>query len=809
MKRMFFKQIAGILCCSGMLAAHAAKVAPVASWDAKPGDTALTYQRNGSKIEGRRILTEFRTFKQGKKNVHTAYFPEYKSSFETELPDSLWKKRGDFTVNGMLKLPSVDNYGPWDTPLIFKMQKVALCVNRRGNKGAKGQLSFNAYGKGGHRYIDSRVRVDDDKWHTFTVCVKNGKMMMWVDGKHIPKVPVFNKNTNPLPYSKKLKIGGGGKGLLISQLRFYDKALPKKKPLPQVLKEKITLPAGVQPMAELLAVKPVSKEMRLPFKRPSDAVRTNTLRLAAAPGEYEPVSFVIHAQTNLPDITIKTSDLKSKNGIINAKNVDVKLVKCWYQAGSAWVNIRNMPQVRILVPELLLNDDSLVKVDYTAQRNYVKLHLKDGIEYVEMTSPQGVGQPGMNNDQFPVKDSDKLLPFSIKKGRYKQIWVTVHVPQNCKAGVYDGNLKLISVGKTIGSFSLKLRVLPFKLAKPKTYYSLKDTFVSSIYYKGILAKKGTLTGWNKTEEQYRADLKNMLVHGVTAPMLHELEVKNDFKDFERALRIRKELGISNEPLYLLGRERNLKYENTTDPKKIAKAVAFLRKILAVTKKHGIKQVYIYGIDESRGSILKKQITIWKAFHKEGVKVYEAGYMGYHPTAFDLVGGHLDVLISWGHPKPAKEYSRLWHSKGGKIWCYGNPQGGVENPMAYRRGFGLPLWKVNYDGACTYVYNHGYGHTWNDFDSRLWRDHNLTYPTINGVIDTIAWEGYREAMDDVRYGTTLKEYIAKAEKSGNSRKKKLATEAQNWLRKVDVNKRDLDTVRLQIINWILKLHKGLK
>jgi hypothetical protein len=611
-----------------------------------------------------------------------------------------------------------------------------------------------------------------------------------------------------MPYSKSLKIGGNGKGLWISSLRFYDKALPKstivEQPLPKTLKEKITLPAGIQPKAELLKVKAVSSEMRLPFKRPSDAEKTDTLRLAVTPGEYEPASFVIHALTNLPDITIKASDLEGSKGSINNKNIDIKLVKCWYQAGSAWTNIRNMPNVKVLTPELMLNDDSLVKVDYAKKHNYIKLHTKSGIKYVEMTSRSRAGQPGMRNDQFPVKDSDKLLPFSVRKGLFKQIWVTVHVPKSSKSGIYTGNIELTSGGKKIGGFKLKLRVLPFKLATPKAYYSLNNTFVSSIYYKGILADKGTLTGWNKTEEQYRADLKNMLAHGVTDPMIHELEVKKDFKDFERALRIRREVGISNEPLYLLGKEQNLGYRNTTDPKKIAEAVAYLRKILAVAKKHGIKQVYVYGIDESKGSLLKSQITIWKALHKEGVKVYEAGYMGYHPTAFDLVGGHLDVLICWGAPKPSREYSRLWHSKGGKIWCYGNPQGGVENPLAYRRGFGLPLWKANYDGACTYVYNHGYGHTWNDFDGRLWRDHNLTYPTVNGVIDTIAWEGYREAMDDIRYGTTLKEYIAKAKKSGNTRKHRLAVQAEKWLEKADVNKRDLDTVRLQIINWILKL-----
>ena len=28
---------------------------------------------------------------------------------------------------------------------------------------------------------------------------------------------------------------------------------------------------------------------------------------------------------------------------------------------------------------------------------------------------------------------------------------------------------------------------------------------------------------------------------------------------------------------------------------------------------------------------------------------------------------------------------------------------------------------------------------------------MAYPTVDGMIDTIAWEGFREGVDDVRYG----------------------------------------------------------
>jgi len=47
---------------------------------------------------------------------------------------------------------------------------------------------------------------------------------------------------------------------------------------------------------------------------------------------------------------------------------------------------------------------------------------------------------------------------------------------------------------------------------------------------------------------------------------------------------------------------------------------------------------------------------------------------------------------------------------------------------------------------------------------------FVYPTVDGVIDTIAWEGYREGIDDLRYLATLRKAIGKAEKSAAAQKR---------------------------------------
>ena len=144
-----------------------------------------------------------------------------------------------------------------------------------------------------------------------------------------------------------------------------------------------------------------------------------------------------------------------------------------------------------------------------------------------------------------------------------------------------------------------------------------------------------------------------------------------------------------------------------------------------------------------------QRNAWQAAHDAGAKVFVAGYEG----TVDLVGDMLDLIILAGEFKP-KEVEK-WHKRGKKVFIYANPQVGVEDPEIYRRNYGIPLLCKGYDGVMNYAYQHVAGENlWNDFDDKGGRDHVFAYPASDGVIDTIQWEGFREAVDDVRYLTTL-------------------------------------------------------
>ena len=527
------------------------------------------------------------------------------------------------------------------------------------------------------------------------------------------------------------------------------------------------------------------------------------LEVTATPGEYEPASFVVAAFANIDALQVLATDLEGDSGAVRSENVDIRVVKCWYQAGTAWVGNDQDKSRRVLVPELLLKDDSLVRVDHESERNYLKVVRSRGQasekeEYVWISDPDELERnehPGRDSrirglEELPVADSASLLPVTIPAGTNKQFWVTVHVPATAAAGIYSGRISLSSGGRTLSSLSLKLRVLPFKLAAPRTFYDLDRPFESSMYYHGKLnpsRPEGSISSEDKSRRQLGAELRNMFAHGVTNPLCNQ-----GYGDALRQeyLGLRNEAGMGGQPLYTLNWCRGA-VDASSGPEAV-------RRVIELAASHGVPEVYFYGIDEATGEKLTSQRPQWEATRRAGGKVFVAG----NATNFDLgMGDVQDLLICWGPPL-ASEAAR-WHSVGHKIWCYYNPQGGIENPEVYRRNFGLLLWKANYDGAATFSFQAAAGNPWDDFDDPRQRDFMFAYPTIDGVIDTIAWEGYREGIDDIRYATTLALAIRKARESGKREAEDTALAAEQWIEELDTG-RDLDTVRLEMIDLILRL-----
>ena len=117
-------------------------------------------------------------------------------------------------------------------------------------------------------------------------------------------------------------------------------------------------------------VDPTSSTMILPGTFPLPGERKSTINVSACRGELESASFIIRPLLrDINDLRIYVTDLKGTSGIIPSRNIDLRIVKAWFQGGSAWSTIR-ASQTAILVPELLLHDDGLIKVDTKSKMNY-------------------------------------------------------------------------------------------------------------------------------------------------------------------------------------------------------------------------------------------------------------------------------------------------------------------------------------------------------------------------------------------------------------------------------------------------------
>ena len=138
------------------------------------------------------------------------------------------------------------------------------------------------------------------------------------------------------------------------------------------------------------AVDPMSGWRYLPDALPREADYHGGVKVMLAQGEYEDGSVCLFGFEDLKDVEIVPSDLACKDGKLSAAEIDVKVVKTWYQQGTAWYGgFQSDVTRRVLTPELLLHDENLIDVDLECAANYARVmkggclvtgSLHDGIE---------------------------------------------------------------------------------------------------------------------------------------------------------------------------------------------------------------------------------------------------------------------------------------------------------------------------------------------------------------------------------------------------------------------------------------------
>lgn len=553
------------------------------------------------------------------------------------------------------------------------------------------------------------------------------------------------------------------------------------------------------------AVPAMSNVQRLPDAYPADGIPGGTNRIVLAKGEYEPVSILLYAFEDLGKVQLTVGELKSETGaVFPAEDLDLKLVKCWYQNENAWFSYFGDTGNK-LVPELLLNDEDLIRVETREQANYARLVEADGTVREKWLNapPKTEGRYDTESREtfrsmMPnFRDAPSLRPVRLAKGEFRDFFLTVKATATTPSGVYRGAVRLTDAkGAALGEVPVEVRVLDFELPAPKAYREPARDFLVASYSYIYLGEFLRLNGGDLdlAKRQYRAVLANQVAHNQS---MHWLRGDCD-DEVDFVIRLMKEVGMRTD-VFIGGVEPGGGYWVKGNDLNYFRRQAKARREY-FDAKYGHHNVYM-GIGDEPGPkwIMDQRETVYRAFGEQGFKFIMAGW--------DAVFAKGSVVYDWanvaGQPTgaAAAKATDRWARVGDKVigW-YAGHHVGPENPDFNRRQNGLGPYLNGFNALCNYAHHFG---PYND-RCRLYRAMVLAYGVYGGVIDTLAWEGFREGVDDIRYATLLCDLARRAERHGDFDVRRRGGAALAYVASLDPSACDLNAFRAEAQRWIVEL-----
>lgn len=490
------------------------------------------------------------------------------------------------------------------------------------------------------------------------------------------------------------------------------------------------------------------------------AICSETITRAARRGRAD-IRLIITPKVDPATVSVSITPFTSSNGKKIAANI--RYVQTWYQAFGSWHTIGRpliKPERAMRIPELLVNDDELIRPDANLERNAIKLKGASKDRYVTLAEDgSDTKRRNATAEEFPIYDAASLSPMHIKGVEPRQLWISLDVPEDAVAGEYTATLELRLDASRVAYVPLAVTISTLSLNPTAKIYS--------IYYKGRLEtpERSWVTSDHKSEEQMLAEFRDMRAHGITNPIIYQPTGDADL--LNRYMSLRRTAGFTDRELFFI-------YLNTNIASLPRGAEPLLDSLARVRKNINVRSqdMYVYGQDEANSKEMQQQAPVWAAVKSQGYKVYATG--SYFPESSSSEMPNVFTSARAPDVARAAELQR----RGSKVLNYANPQGGAESPYIYRSNYGLGLWAADYDGAMIYAYQDSMGDGWNDFD-HSYRDHNLTYPSASGPIPTIAWLGLATAIEDMR----LLETVDLLSKSFSGTTPAVAQEAQAFLMKI--------------------------
>ena len=480
-------------------------------------------------------------------------------------------------------------------------------------------------------------------------------------------------------------------------------------------------------------------DLVFPATAPTRQELSESVSVFACPGEYEPFSVCVRALSELPALSVRISAFTGEESEIPAVNVDVRTVR-----------------VR-------------PRMCYTGGGQVIK-------KYVD--------RPVLLERRESVK---------VPAGTTQQIWVTVKVPDDAPAGDYRAILHVEGGQGGSVDVPVALRVWPIRLEDPPVTYAMYH--VMNVNWPGCFHdRKGEL----------RRHLVDMREHGMNSDLIFNLPYVEktdegyavDFArkmpkssspvTFEQSVQAVLDVGMTHPIIWLVASLQPPRSPDFEDPKEFVRQwLKVIRLVEQERKRRGWPEFIYTPADESDASAERAEgcrrgveglknvgvqtyMTIIGSEHRHRYLPFTdfPAYAGliFRAEFIDEAKRMGKTLASYNgaaryglDPKSDRYWYGLWNAK---VGCK------VLTSWTYQWLSGAKA-RSPYDAFCGLAGN-GAGYYY-------------SYPTTDGLLPSIGWEGVREGIDDARYIHTLRQWVERAQRSGSDTAKQLA---QGALRDLD-------------------------
>ena len=453
-------------------------------------------------------------------------------------------------------------------------------------------------------------------------------------------------------------------------------------------------------------------------------------RAFASWGEYEPITFTLHALKDFSSISVSLSDLVNTSDVsrasIKADLIDKRYVRYMY-----------------------------VRPNYSAFNTYYRA-------------------------------PDVLMPWRpqpLPKGENLRLWMTVRVPLEQPAGLYHGSAAVSADGIKL-DVPVILRVLPITLQKDQS-------LVYGQYYRQPLrnlnrAPDDFSRAWwrHKADAEYidmREHGMNTVVMGLSG-WLENNQWRFAFDRLQRDIDLARSVGFDKPfacsiPTGVLYHKHmkasmgsHLSRVKMPPEEFFDELTSMVSFIETEARRRQWPELLYYPVDEpsTRPESVAFMARVLAAIKRvPNVRTYVTADPEHEQ--FGPMRPHVDVWCCQPFSLGREAVLSDMRERGVEYWCYPNHISGENDhtpTLGARMTYGFGFWQSGYRALIPWIYQASGGDPWNYLDYNTQDFFNRTGDD-GAPIPVTLWEAYREGIDDHRYVHTLQNQIARVAAAGHN------------------------------------------